>query len=464
MRAQEQDLTNRLQQARTELAALQASPPPAPTTPPVPAGPVAAPTKTLLGPSSAPAPALPQNPIAVVSCTSTLLMPNPCRPAPDAATAHEASSVKTTPAATPVATQRAQVEQRVHDLQQQLEAAHLRAATGGGVAVTPMSASATAAAQANLADARQQLADVTQRLNAVAATASLATRGSAGVPPSRFALTDVPPDYLALYQRAAATCPGLSWTVLAGIGSIESNHGRSTLPGVRSGTNSVGAMGPMQFLGGSWAAYGVDADGNGVADVYQPADAIFGAANYLCHDSAGDPAHLRDAIWSYNHADWYVNRVLDVAIRYGSNGLDSVATSTTPAQVVANPNIALTPDARNDLLSGKIDPRVANLLAAAASTHRLTVSVIKTGHSMYVSGTNRVSNHYVGRAVDISAVDGVDVTASNAAALDLSLAILTSTSSIRPDEFGSPWLQLSGFPGAFTDDDHQDHLHVGWDS
>jgi hypothetical protein len=250
--------------------------------------------------------------------------------------------------------------------------------------------------------------------------------------------------------------------VLAGIGSIESSHGRSTLPGVSSGANYAGAMGPMQFLASSWTAFGVDADGDGLANAYSPTDAIYAAARYLCHDGGGDPSFLRSAIWSYNHADWYVNRVLDLAIRYGSSALDTLASPATAASLVRNPNIAMAPEAVTDLLSGTIDQRVINVLGAAALEHRLVISVIKTGHSTFVKGTDRISNHTVGRAVDISAVDSVDVTATNYSALDLALAVLTSGPSVRPDEFGSPWLELNSFAGAFSDDDHSDHLHLGW--
>lgn len=124
---------------------------------------------------------------------------------------------------------------------------------------------------------------------------------------------------LRLYQAAAQTCPGLSWTVLAAIGKIESDHGRSTAPGVHSGENFAGAGGPMQFLAGTWAAYGVDGDGDGVANRYDPADAVYGAANYLCGSGAGNPGSLRRAIFAYNHADWYVNEVLALAARYATS-------------------------------------------------------------------------------------------------------------------------------------------------
>jgi hypothetical protein len=61
-------------------------------------------------------------------------------------------------------------------------------------------------------------------------------------PPSSAARADIPTGYLALYRRAAPRCPGLDWSVLAGIGKVESDHGRARLPGVRSGWNHAGAV------------------------------------------------------------------------------------------------------------------------------------------------------------------------------------------------------------------------------
>jgi cell wall-associated NlpC family hydrolase len=135
------------------------------------------------------------------------------------------------------------------------------------------------------------------------------------------ALADIPPDMLVLYQRSAERCPGLPWAVLAAIGKIESDHGRLTAPGVRSGSNVAGAAGPMQFgiggrAGDTWSAYGVDGDGNGTADVYDAADAVPAAADYLCAHGGGDPARLSDAVFAYNHADWYVADVLAQAAAY----------------------------------------------------------------------------------------------------------------------------------------------------
>jgi hypothetical protein len=130
---------------------------------------------------------------------------------------------------------------------------------------------------------------------------------------------DVPPAYLADMRAAVASqCPGLSWTVLAGIGKVESDFGRSTLPGVTSGANRQGAEGPMQFEPATFAAYGMAAPGGAVpASPYDPADAIFSAAALLCADGGGDPAHLYSAIFDYNHSDAYVTLVLAYADEYG---------------------------------------------------------------------------------------------------------------------------------------------------
>ncbi|WP_443103807.1 lytic transglycosylase domain-containing protein [Actinomadura sp. 3N407] len=119
--------------------------------------------------------------------------------------------------------------------------------------------------------------------------------------------------YMDLYKQAAATCPGLSWTVLAAIGQVESSHGRNV------GPSTAGALGPMQFMPATWKAYGVDGDRDGKADIMNPYDAIPGAAKYLCANGAGKGGRqLYRAIWHYNHADWYVQKVLNLAKAYAA--------------------------------------------------------------------------------------------------------------------------------------------------
>lgn len=127
--------------------------------------------------------------------------------------------------------------------------------------------------------------------------------------------TDIPSDYLAAYQAAGGMCPGLSWQILAAIGSVESDHGRSPLPGVHSGSNPWGAMGPMQFEGTTWATERARHADIG-PDVYDIHAAATGAAHLLCESGVGtNPA---SAIYAgYNH-DWsYVDKVMAQARAYG---------------------------------------------------------------------------------------------------------------------------------------------------
>jgi hypothetical protein len=142
--------------------------------------------------------------------------------------------------------------------------------------------------------------------------------------PSPAARADIPTGYLTLYRQAAGRCPGLSWSVLAAIGKVESNHGRSPLPGVRSGWNSAGAAGPMQFgigtgrAGNAWANHGADFDHDGRTSVYDPGDAIPAAARYLC--AHGAPGRLDRALYAYNSSSAYVATVKAIAARYRTRG------------------------------------------------------------------------------------------------------------------------------------------------
>lgn len=122
-----------------------------------------------------------------------------------------------------------------------------------------------------------------------------------------------PGTYLTLFQDSAKLyCPGMSWTVLAAIGQIESGDGQN------DGPSSAGALGPMQFMPGTWRIWGMDAFGQtGLPDIMNAYDAVPSAAAYLCAAGAGNPATLSRAIFSYNHAQWYVAEVLALAREYG---------------------------------------------------------------------------------------------------------------------------------------------------
>jgi cell wall-associated NlpC family hydrolase len=140
--------------------------------------------------------------------------------------------------------------------------------------------------------------------------------GSGGVSPGQA----IPTAWLTLYQQAAATCPGLPWTVPAAIGTTESDNGRSTSPGVWSGANSAGAEGPMQFEPATFAEYAtVGPGGARPPSPYDQVDAIYTAAHMLCANGAGSSATLRAAVFAYNHSDAYVNTVLTVALAMGDD-------------------------------------------------------------------------------------------------------------------------------------------------
>src|SRR5438093_2902513 len=125
------------------------------------------------------------------------------------------------------------------------------------------------------------------------------------------------PSLQALWRRAGAAY-AVPWQVLGAINKIESNFGRNM------GPSSAGAIGWMQFMPSTWLRWGVDANRDGVADPWNPDDAVFSAARYLA--AAGGTTDLYRGVYAYNHADWYVREVLSLADLYGAG--NTVAFST----------------------------------------------------------------------------------------------------------------------------------------
>ncbi len=122
--------------------------------------------------------------------------------------------------------------------------------------------------------------------------------------------------YRKLYRQSAKKYGfGKDWHILAAVGKVETNHGENV------GPSSAGAMGPMQFMPSTWESSGVDGNGDGVANVMDPRDAIPAAAKYL--KTGGAPKDWYAALYSYNHADWYVKKVLGVAEGYRRLAKDS---------------------------------------------------------------------------------------------------------------------------------------------
>ena len=116
--------------------------------------------------------------------------------------------------------------------------------------------------------------------------------------------------------EAAGNTYGIPWEVLAAINKVETNFGQNL------GPSSAGAVGWMQFMPSTWARWGTDANGDGVADPNNPTDAIFSAARYLA--ACGGQFDITRAVYCYNHANWYVSEVMGLAAQYSRGGADGV--------------------------------------------------------------------------------------------------------------------------------------------
>jgi Transglycosylase SLT domain len=431
------------------------------------------------------------------------------------------------------------------------------------------------------------------------------------IPSSTCAPGAVPPILLPIYQRASDAY-GLGPqgpSVLAAINLIE------TAFGTNLNVSSAGAIGWMQFMPETWEGYGVDANGDGVRDPYDPEDAIFAAANYL--SASGMPEDTYNAIFAYNHADWYVADVLSNAECYGRLGSavaaafdltpklqvldcvaprpwrnripaeyldafetaaarydlgrrgvwalaavarlesdfgrgmseaelrrrgplgldgiewraftvdgdgdgrirhadpdDSAATlarmiwsrgslraglfshnqaewyvesvlaeaeklegrckASTVEWALALPNVVIAPinwenltvlneAARDDLESGAIDPRIVGLIGAITQGHQITISSLRSDHSM-MTAEGGVSNHYYGRAMDIAVVDGVSCTdtSPDAPCAELARTLAYLPAPAMPTEL-IYCFDVDGPGPAFARSDHCDHIHAGYD-
>jgi len=311
------------------------------------------------------------------------------------------------------------------------------------------------------------------------------------------AVASIPGDYLALYQKWGGAY-GVPWQLLAAVGSVESRHGRD--PGAYV-PHTRGVLGPMQFQAGSnKAARRVDAAGDqgfgGTWGIWRrssghppyrmddPDDEIAAAAAKIAFDAG--TAHLWPrAIWRYNALHTYRKTVLRRAARLGMSSACGLlrkseqaplspppsapretvvpAATATPQSLLGNDAIAFAPAAADDIAHGIADRRLVSLLAWIAERHRIVVSVIKTGHPRFVTGTRKVSNHWYGRAATISEVDGRPVSAHSDAAAALWKELLTAPRAIRPDEIGAPWSSPAN-PRWFTGPGEQATLHVGFDA
>ena len=214
----------------------------------------------------------------------------------------------------------------------------------------------------------------------------------AGTPPSAAGTFtgDIPAPALAAYVSAAERCDGLDWTILAGIGRVESDHGRifggqidasgNVAPPIigipLDGTNRTRAVptpdgkspwhgdplwdhatGPMQFITASWTTWGVDANGDGVASPHNVHDASAAAADLLC-GSDGVLADVESALRRYNNSAEYVATVLSWEATY-SAATGSTGSSSGGAVPLASVN--------GITVNAAIAPQLAALLTDVAA-------------------------------------------------------------------------------------------------
>jgi hypothetical protein len=206
-----------------------------------------------------------------------------------------------------------------------------------------------------------------------------------GVPSFLIDQFSIPPFLLPIYQ-ACGTQYGIPWEVLAGINRIE------TAFGTNLNVSTAGAVGWMQFIPSTWKAYGVDANGDGRKDPYNPVDAICAAARYL--KAAGGDTDLRTAIFAYNHADWYVDEVLLYAGQYGRLPEDLIGSLTGLTQ--------------GDRFPVAADARYADDLSERDAAKRAKPSKGASGNVADV-----VSSSPTRRGINIYSHDGAPVVAVN---------------------------------------------------
>jgi murein DD-endopeptidase MepM/ murein hydrolase activator NlpD len=176
---------------------------------------------------------------------------------------------------------------------------------------------------------------------------------------------------LALWQRDGALY-GVPWQVLAAINKVESNFGRNM------GPSSAGAIGWMQFMPSTWERWGVDADGDGIANPWSAEDAIAAAARYLA--ASGGTTDISRAVFSYNHAQWYVDEVLQLAQLFGNGGVDATF-NLDRMQVSLDQNRHAVVKANRNVLKAERDLRAlsrrdAALRRRAASAHLLSDQLV----------------------------------------------------------------------------------------
>jgi hypothetical protein len=272
----------------------------------------------------------------------------------------------------------------------------------------------------------------------------------------------IPTPYLDAFEQAAGRYDlgerGV-WA-MAAIGRLESNYGKGM------SKKQMRTVGPLGLDASEWKRYAVDGDNDGRIRHGDPADSAATLARMIW--SRGS---LRAGVFTHNQAEWYVQAVLTEADQMA--GKCNVTYTSWP---VVFPDSVMSPINWNnltlsnslelhDLKAGLIDPRIVGLIGAITQNHQITISALRSDHSKYTT-SGYVSNHYYGRAMDISSVDGVPCTdtAPDAPCGTLGRALTLLPAGSHPTEL-IYCFDLDGPSGpAFAAADHCDHLHVGFDS
>lgn len=207
---------------------------------------------------------------------------------------------------------------------------------------------------------------------------------------------------MALYVKAAQTCK-MPWQILAAVGRVETNHGESDAPGVNDGQNSAGAMGPMQFMKATWDKYGLDANHDGKADVYDQTDAVYSAASYLCANGANTSSGIDNALYHYNHSNSYVQLVRQTAASY----YDSSYRAPLPPDAVSNGDLG---KRHHDYPADDIpvDQGTPVFAVHKGTIHRINNGLC--GYGIELQGTDGVTYTYC-HASQIHVNDGANVDA-----------------------------------------------------
>jgi Transglycosylase SLT domain len=270
----------------------------------------------------------------------------------------------------------------------------------------------------------------------------------------------VPTIYLNAFEEAAARYDlgrrGV-WA-LAAVARLESNFGRGM------SKDELKKRGALGLVGEEWQRYAVDGDGDGRIRREDPTDSAATLARMIWSEGG-----LRAGLFEHNHAKWYVDAVLSEADR-----IEGKCQTSTVDWALALPNAVLAPinwenlrftneTQKADLEAGAIDPRIVGLLGAITQSHQITISSLRSDHSMYTA-SGGVSNHYYGRAMDIAAVDGVSCTdtAATSPCAELAITLSQLPAPAMPTEL-IYCFDVDGPGPAFARSDHCDHVHAGYD-